>query len=138
MQTRNGGSCKTVSLSDVFSLCNLIPDNGTSYSVCQCLFTHKRSGELHAPSGAARLHLSCQNRLVATSETQRSLGSNWRRPFKHNGFILGHGASLSLTSSSHLRTLPACCKSNRLLRMPVHTNRGCSLLFALRGERCLE
>lgn len=35
------GSCKIVNVSDVCSLYNLIPDNGTSNSVCQCLFTHK-------------------------------------------------------------------------------------------------
>lgn len=35
------GGCETVKVSDVFSLYRLIPDNGTSHSVCQCLFTHK-------------------------------------------------------------------------------------------------
>lgn len=79
-------------------------------TLCQCLFTHKWSSKLYAPSGAASLHLSCQNGLVATSETRRSLGSNRCRPFKHNSFILGHGVSLSRTSSSLLRSLPACSK----------------------------
>lgn len=40
-KSEGGLGCEIVNVSDVFSLHNLIPDNGTSYSVCQCLFTHK-------------------------------------------------------------------------------------------------
>ncbi|PWA32148.1 hypothetical protein CCH79_00013361, partial [Gambusia affinis] len=66
---------------------------------------------MHAPNGAASLHLGCQNGLAGTSETQPSPGSN-RRRFRSNiiASSLDTERLAPRAGPSLLRVLPACCE----------------------------